>query len=107
MPSKSEFETLIESVGGKSVAGKMLKSTKGWRGGGNGSDAYNFSAFPTGFRNYDTSSSYDGNYGAYFWSSTEFNSNHVYYMYLNYSGDNANLDYYYKLYGFSVRCLKD
>ena len=107
LPSKSEFETLIESVGGKSVAGKMLKSTKGWRGGGNGSDTYVFSAFPTGFRNYDTSFSYDGNYGAYFWSSTEFNSNYVYYMYLNYSGDSANLDYYYKLYGFSVRCLKD
>mgnify|MGYP003552670525 CR=1 FL=1 len=28
LPSKSEFETLIEAVGGKSEAGKMLKSLK-------------------------------------------------------------------------------
>ena len=111
LPSKAEFETLIDAVGGEDVAGKMLKSTSGWLDydgkNGNGDDAFGFSALPAGYRNYNGFYYGEGGY-AYFWSSTERNSsNGAYYMYLNYGVDFADLNYGYKNVGFSVRCLKD
>lgn len=106
LPTKAEFETLFAAVGGKSTAGKMLKSTSGWNSSGNGTDAYAFSALPAGYRyrggNFDSEG-----LSASFWSSTEDNSNDAYYMDLNYGIDFADLYDNYKSDGFSVRCLKD
>ena len=58
LPSRSEWETLIEAVGGKFVAGKVLKSRAGWFSyemededaiaSGNGTDDYGFSVLPAG-----------------------------------------------------------
>lgn len=104
IPTKAEFETLCAAVGGLSVAGKVLKSTSGWNNSGNGTDDYNFTSKPAG--NYYGSYSSEGN-NANFWSSTEYNSNNAYSMYLYYGGDNAALYNYSKSNGFSVRCLKD
>ena len=109
LPTKAEFETLFTAVGGSSTAGRMLKSTSGWNDSkgrdGNGTDAYAFSALPAG-------EYFGGYYGsecanAYFWSSTERNSNYAYIMLLFYYDDYAYLDNYDKYYGYSVRCLKD
>ena len=107
LPTKAEFETLFTAVGGQSTAGKMLKSTSGWKKSGNGTDDYSFSALPAGDRDIN------GNYhregaNAYFWSSTENSSYNAYGMYLNYGNDYARLDGdYNKKFGFSVRCVKD
>lgn len=106
LPSTAEFETLITAVGGQSTAGKMLKSTTGWYGSDNGTGAYAFSAQPAGLR---------GNYGgyfnegdyAYFWSSTEYDSNNAYFMYLYYDNDSAKLSFKDKNTGKSARCVKD
>lgn len=106
LPTKAEFETLFTAVGGKSTAGKMLNSTSGWNSSGNGTDAYAFSALPAGDRYDNGYFNYEG-YNTFFWSSTEINSGSAYYMGLGYNGDNAGLIYYYKIYGFSVRCVKD
>ena len=88
----------------------MLKSTEGWNDydgtSGNGTDTYSFSALPAGDRNFNGDYYYEGDY-ADFWSSTEDDSDLAYYMYLGYSIDDAYLDYLYKYYGFSVRCVKD
>ena len=89
----------------------MLKSTEGWNDdydgtSGNGSDAYFFSALPAGIRFYDGLFDYEGYY-AYFWSSTEYDSNYAYNVLLYVNFDYAYLDYGNKDYGFSVRCLKD
>ena len=105
LPTMAEFETLFTAVGGQSTAGKMLKSTSGWYGSGNGSDAFAFSALPAGFR--DARGFYFDNC-ANFWSSTEGSSDYAYSLYsLDYSDDDANLDTSYKHDGYSVRCLKD
>jgi len=108
LPTKAEFETLFTAVGGSSTAGKMLKSTSGWNDfegkSGNGVDAYSFSALPAGFGRADESYSREG-YSANFWSSTEYNSNDAYIMYLSYNYDYAYLNYDFKYYGFSVRCV--
>ena len=106
LPSEAEFVTLFSAVGGSGTAGKMLKSTSGWYDDGNGTDAYVFSALPAGLRYYSGDYGNEGN-RAYFWSSTEDDSNYAYDMYLDYRSGNAFLSNNNKGNGFSVRCLKD
>lgn len=85
LPSKDEFETLIQTVGGSDNAGIKLKSVDGWKFEKKetvGTDEYGFTALPGGYRmEYDFSGyvsqnvkSYDfigDKTAAYFWSSTE------------------------------------
>jgi len=106
LPSKAEWETLFNAVGGLSVAGTKLKSTSGWYNSGNGTDAFSFSALPAGGRVNYGSYYYEGNY-AYFWSWPEDTSYDANNMYLYYDYDYACLYYSLKYYAFSVRCLKD
>ena len=108
LPTEAEFETLFTAVGGKSTAGKVLKSTTGWTtySGITNEDAFAFSALPAGYRYYNGDYINEGNY-AYFWSSTENYSYYAYSMYLNFNFVDAYLGDYYKYYGFSVRCLQD
>ena len=106
LPTQTEWNTLFTAVGGQSTAGKMLKSTSGWNSSGNGTDAYSFSALPAGLRSYNGYFNGEGD-NAFFWSSTEFNSDYACRMYLNYDGDDARPGSNYKYYGFSVRCVQD
>jgi len=48
LPTKGEWETLINSTTERGVAGKELKATEKWVSGGNGTDDYGFSALPGG-----------------------------------------------------------
>ena len=106
LPTKAEFETLFTAVGGQSTAGKVIKSTSGWKGSGNGTDAFAFSALSAGYRD-DNGYYLTEGYYAYFWSSTEDYSNFAYNMFLYCDHDYAYLDDYDKNLGLSVRCLKD
>ena len=106
LPDTTEWDTLFTEVGGRSIAAKMLKSQTGWNSNGNGIDGVGFSAYPAGGRYNNGGFLGVGNH-AYFWSSTECSGIHAYYMFLFYHGDDARLDYYYKHYGFPVRCIKD
>lgn len=106
LPSKAEWETLFNAVGGQSTAGKVLKSSSGWGSRDNGTDSFGFSVFPAGDRDNNGNYDYEGS-GADFWSSTEGNSDYAYGMYLGYRDDNAYLFNDDKSNGFSVRCLKD
>ena len=54
LPSASDWGTLIAAVGGRDVAGKMLKSASDW----DGSDAFSFSVLPGG---------YGGDFGKYYY----------------------------------------
>ena len=126
LPSKAEFKTLIAAVGGKDVAGIVLKSKSGWKSDGIGTDAYGFSALPAGYRGYyyptggpryvgdhnypEVGYFYNAGVGAYFWSATERHSFDAFGMRLYYDYHYAILenDYYNsKDYGRSVRCLRD
>ena len=107
LPSKAEWESLFAAVGGQSVAGTKLKSKSGWDHNGNGPDAFAFSALPAGYRGGFDGDFYNEGVTAYFWSSTEYNSNYAYYMSLDYYYDDARLSNSLKDIGFSVRCVKD
>ena len=109
LPDKNDFVTLLTSVGGDSVAGKMLKSKTGWNRNGNGSDAYSFSAISAGCRNNDGKFNGEGA-NAFFWSSSENNNasnGGVYFLDLFDNVDKAYLSDIDKKFGFSVRCIKD
>ena len=124
------------AVGGKSIAGTMLKSTSDWiYTGDNGIDAYSFSALPAGSM-VEASSFYEEGKNVYYWSSTELNAgfadnvsldgeNGAYgpsdsSVIVEFQNDSLYYDEVYKLYketginvfnknmqGYSVRCLKD
>ena len=112
LPSKAELKALIVAVDGSiteyttpNTAGIKLKSASGWNNSGNGADTYSFSAHPVGNRAND---GYYYNEGsrAYFWSSTELDSDYTYSMGLDYDYDYAYLNTN-KYAMYSVRCLKD
>ena len=117
LPSKDEFETLFAAVGGKSTAGKMLKSSR-WYLCDSCSDSYSFSVLPAGYK-YDKGDFRKKNEEAYFWTSTEFlcpsqkdcttqhDSLFAYYVKLHSDDDYAYLNDGIKRYGYSVRCVKD
>ena len=108
LPSHDEWNALFTAVGGSSTAGSKLKSQTGWTAysGFTNKDAFGFSALPAGSRDPIGDYYIEGN-NAYFWSSTESDSDDAYYMDLYYDDDSAYLDNIYKFNGFSVRCLKD
>ena len=122
LPDTSEYRTLINTVGGETIAGKMLTSNSGWQTEdgkeGNGTDTYGFSAIPVGahLAAVGGGGPLERNISAYFWtSSMEVNEdNEVTNQILQLSGDSDNAtinevkgksqihSYYY-----SVRCLKN
>lgn len=100
LPSLSEWEILIETVGGWSVAGKMLKSNSGWYANGNGTDSYGFNASPSGYWGHGDSPS-DRGRNTYYRASGG-------YLYLTYERDDARvINDASSSKMMSVRCLKD
>jgi uncharacterized protein (TIGR02145 family) len=95
LPSDNEWKDMINLLGGEDVAGKELKS------GGS-----------SGFNDLPGELSSPGNYrlmGFYgtFWSSSNYDSDHAWYFYITSTGINITSTYFSKLYGFSVRCIKN
>ncbi len=86
--------------------GDKLKSTTGWEEGGNGTDDYDFTALPGGFRNF-TGVFMNINWFGFWWSSTEHNDPNSWNRGLRYDVSTSGRDNYYKKAGFSVRCLTD
>ena len=120
LPSDAEWTQLANNVGKQSeyVCGeiniaKALADSTGWNTSINpcavgkdlsSNNATGFSAFPAGgyYGSYDSFGSYAG-----FWSSTESSGLNAWIRYLYYDYAYVFRDYYYKIYGFSVRCLCD
>lgn len=105
LPSKEEFETLFSTVGGQSIAGKMLKSKAGWKKGA-GVGNYFFMAVPGGIRLNEGNFLNEGTY-AYFWSSTEYGNDGAYNMYLDQGSNSAFLFDDLRFNGRSVRCVQN
>ncbi|WP_295058326.1 fibrobacter succinogenes major paralogous domain-containing protein [uncultured Fibrobacter sp.] len=123
LPSKAEWDALIVAVDGNAVeysmsgsvaeyrfnvAGKALKSQTGWDDGGNGTDAYGFSALPAGDWISGGKFMRKGE-SAIFWSSTESASDGeiAWLMGMSYDDDYAYQTDFVKYRGVAVRCVKD
>ena len=109
VPTDAEWQTLIDYLGGPSVAGgKMKESGKNhWNSPNtNVPNRSGFSGLLGGFR-YSF-----GNYGSMgttvsFWSSSDVNSSQAWTRYLSGGNSKVNRRSYGKQGGFSVRCVKD
>jgi uncharacterized protein (TIGR02145 family) len=106
----SGADTSSTSTTQSTAAGTKLKKNDALWTTNNGTDDYGFSALPGGFRYYDGGFN-NKNWNAFFWSSTEINTNDAWSRYLyHYKGDvRRGSDYgsNKKSIGASVRCLKD
>ena len=104
MPTTEDFRILFDAVGGMEVAGRVLKSSRGW-GGNSSLDSYGFGVLPAGMMMSLSSYDYMGEY-AYFWTSTVAsygNSSAIAFS----SYDMAEInDWMYRGSGLSVRCIE-
>ena len=111
LPTTTEWNTLIENVGGAPAAGKILRSQTGeWsvcdHHSDHGTDDEGFSAIPIGI--YNVNDGFRGDYEAYFWSATEDNEGNSYIMSLTTCIDRKEfIERSRKGNGLSVRCVKN
>jgi uncharacterized protein (TIGR02145 family) len=105
LPSDVEWDVLMNSVGGSSTAGKLLKATSGWNSNGNGLDTYSFAALPGGY-GYSGGDFYGVGDGGGWWSSTD-GSGLAYGRYMDYYDEHVSRSSSVKGRLFSVRCLQD
>jgi uncharacterized protein (TIGR02145 family) len=105
----AEWTTLTDYLGGTNLAGGKLKETgtTHWLSPNTGADnSSGFTAVPGGWRNNGGTFFYLA-YAAYIWSATEANAAvaRTYAIYYNNAmvGSGANV----KVYGYSVRCVRN
>jgi uncharacterized protein (TIGR02145 family) len=123
VPSDEEWKTLerflgmtwesADESGFRGIdQGTQLKSTTGWKFGGNGSNSSGFSGLPSGARWLDTGCFHNIEVFAGWWSSTESFEDNAVSRYIYFSSSNVhraadNSCYNGKQNGLSVRCIKD
>ncbi|OYT15059.1 MAG: hypothetical protein B7C24_15045 [Bacteroidetes bacterium 4572_77] len=86
--------------------GEKLRSKSGWNSNGNGTNSSGFTAFPGGFRSIGGSFIDLVDYG-FWWTSTEYSGSYAWSRGLCYYFDQVDRNDNYRVYGYSVRCLKD
>ncbi len=109
VPSDAEWQTLIDYLGGDSIAGAKMKETgtSYWVSPNTGaSNESRFSARPGGDRS-GTGHDYDVGDVAYFWSISTDSSRHVLIRGLSFDNMTAGRFRTDKQDGISVRCVKD
>jgi len=110
LPTEADWTTLIDYLGGESIAGGKMKEigTTHWNNPNTGADnSSGFSALSTGDRrDYDGVFYALGNNG-YWWSATNYSSNNAYGCYILYNNTTTFHNNFYKSNGFSIRCVKD
>ena len=113
LPTRDEWNKVVEATVDQRIAGKKLKSKSGWErcdkdGGacvedGNGTDDYGFSALPGGFRTYGRFN--NAGYIGRWWSATENGAENAYDRHIDYNYDYAGESNVIKKLDFSVRCV--
>lgn len=107
LPDKVDWETLVDTIWETShlLGGDALKSTSGWKAGGNGEDTYGFTALPGGWRDGDGSFDYESSDGNW-WTDTEDFSN-IWIKAMSYSNSTVQGPRAGSNWGLSVRCIKE
>jgi uncharacterized protein (TIGR02145 family) len=111
VPSDAEWTMLTTYLGGELVTGGKLKSTDTtyWFSPNTGAtNESGFTALPGGWRTNGGTFPYFGKDGG-FWSSTECSTLTIsaWFRDVSYNSNEVWRSYFPKVYGFSVRCLKD
>lgn len=104
IPSKTEWTTLIDYLGGTNNAGRSMKSTNGWNPN-NGDNYSGFTALPGGTRGNLIYSGL-GTQG-WFWSSSIKNTDFAWFLDIYSDTWYAGFGNGSYIYGLSCRCVKD
>jgi uncharacterized protein (TIGR02145 family)/uncharacterized repeat protein (TIGR02543 family) len=107
----AEWDTLVSSLGGPREAGRKLKMASYWltptdTAGGKPNNESGFSAYPGGFR-YDNGKFSPLNCVGYWWTNTEVDSINAWNRELFYNYNSVGHQIVHKMYGASVRCVRD
>jgi uncharacterized protein (TIGR02145 family) len=107
--SNTEWDTLLNFLGGPEIAGGKLKATgtEFWKEpnfGANNSSG--FSALPSSGRNLDGVPYNDG-HDCFYWMADEKDSIYGYNRYIYYNRTLVTKVFHTKVDGFAVRCIKD
>lgn len=103
IPSVEDFNSLFAFVGGKKIAGAVLKSKSGWPNDGNGLDAYGFSILPAGCVSGVTSNNADE---TSFWTSGKTGFGNVITVGFSRNPGIGGCEHSSSDKGFSVRCIR-
>jgi uncharacterized protein (TIGR02145 family) len=109
LPSKSEWLTLINYLGGETGVAKKLKEAgySHWEFEleyMNSTNESGFKALPSG----SMFSQYSGlSFSAYYWTSTNIDGNTAYFCNLSYASNDIGIGQIDKSWGFAVRCVKN
>ena len=109
VPTKGEWLTLINYLGGEDVAGGKLKEigTSHWASPNAGAtDENGFTALPGGYRGGGGMFWHLGG-ACFWWSATEESADKAWRCSINYSDSYVDVDSQYFTHGWSVRCVKD
>ena len=109
VPSDADWSTLSTTLGGDATSSGALKETgtTHWSSPNTGAtNTSGFTALPGGYRDHDGSSIFVGNYSG-LWSSTEFSTSYANYRGLSNNSTSLYSYNYFKVNGFSVRCLRN
>ena len=109
IPTVTEFNTLVNCLGGMDVAGGKLKEigTTHWTTPNTGAtNSSGFTGLPGGWRSSAPAFANINNFG-FFFTSTEVDATYVKYFWFSYNGQNTSTENYFKSAGFSIRCLKN
>ena len=109
-PTRAEFTTLVDFLGGDSIAGFKMKSNSGWNPisgkNGNGENSFGFTGLPGGDLEGPNQFLNRGRYGI-FWSTSIDGDSKGWWMLLDSFDNRACLDSYPRSIGVSVRCIKN
>jgi uncharacterized protein (TIGR02145 family) len=109
IPTHSDWVTLINYLGGDTIAGGKMKEigTKHWlTPNGSATNESGFSALPSGYRHGD-GSYYNLERGGSFWTNEPSNNGKVWQYDLSYFHSRIGYFEFDPKYGFSIRCVKD
>jgi len=106
LPTNAEWEQLVNYLGDRSDVGKKMKSTSGWKKGGNGSNSSGFSALPSGYRN-ESGGFVSIGYNVFFWSASAYNNGNALVYRLYYKNSDVIRNNNGKGSGYSVRLVRD
>lgn len=116
VPSNNEWITLIDFLGGDSIAGTKMKTTGDWKNG-NGTNTSGFAGLPSGAGGYrkggeDLFFNFIGNNGAW-WSSAKVDAEKdntqktAWIFVLSFDNTKVDMVQNYKARRVSVRCIRD
>ena len=112
LPTRQDWHGLFQAVGGVqssyrwSNAGHALKSSPSDSPSWDGANTYGFSALPGGDRWVDGNFGNVGDWGSW-WSATEYDADYAGYVDMFTDRTSVHEVWYYKIRGFSVRCIRD